>query len=103
LSGGANNSRTPEGNADFRSESARGRTRLQVEVENVNLPKGTMLDVSVQHPSMAAMVVGHFTLSSSGSGELELNSQDGDVVPTLSAGDMVIVGNAGTPVLSGTL
>jgi hypothetical protein len=100
LAGGAINLKTPEGNADFRSDS-NGRTRLQVEVENVNLPNGTVLDVSVLHNGAPANV-GHITLSASGFGELELNSQDGNAVPAVVSGDVVIVSNAGTAILSGT-
>ncbi len=43
LTGAAIQGKTPEGNADFRSDQ-RGRTRLNVEVENVNLPTGTVLN-----------------------------------------------------------
>ena len=100
LAGGAINLKTPEGNADFRSDS-KGRTRLQVEVENVNLPNGTVLDVSVLHNGVPA-TVGHLTLRASGFGELELNSQDGNAVPAVISGDVVIVSNAGTAILSGT-
>ena len=86
---------TPEGSADFRSES-KGRMRLQVEVEHVNLPGGTSLDVSV-----GSQMVGHIVLSAFGEGELELDSQDGDVVPAIQKGDMVVVSNAGMAILSG--
>ena len=101
LSGGAIQGKTPEGNADFRSEPAKGRTRLNVEVEHINLPAATILDVSVQHGATVTLV-GHITLNAVGGGELELNSQDGAVVPAVQSGDMVIVSNAGTPILSGT-
>src|SRR5437764_10581921 len=82
LAGGAINGKTPEGNADFRSEPAKGRTRLNVEVENVNLPAGTVLDVTVQHGA-ASTLAGHITLNAFGGGELELNSQDGATVPAV--------------------
>jgi hypothetical protein len=72
-----------------------------VEVENVNLKAGTVLDVSVQHGAVTTPV-GHITLSALGAGELELNSQDGDTVPAVQSGDMVVVRNAGTPILAGT-
>src|SRR5215467_13350494 len=50
---------TPEGNADFRSET--GRTRLQVEVEHVNLPAGTVLSISIQSGANAPVMVGKIT------------------------------------------
>lgn len=75
-----------------------GRTEFKTEVENVNLAQGTVPDAC----SMAAsQVVGHITLSAFSSGELELESQDGDIVPAVQAGDMVIVSIAGVTILSG--
>lgn len=97
LAGAAIQGKTPEGNAEFRSDS-RGRTSFKVEVENVNLPDGT-LDVSVQSGGVTTPV-GHIKLRA-GEGELELNSQDGDTVPTVQKGDMVMVSNAGTTILAG--
>jgi hypothetical protein len=99
LAGAAIQGKTPEGNADFRMDD-KGRTRLNVEVENVNLAAGTVLDVSIQHGATTT-VAGHITLSALGFGELELNSQDGNIVPAVQAGDMVIVSNAGTAILTG--
>jgi hypothetical protein len=95
LAGAAIQGQTPEGNADFRID-AKNRTRLNVEVEHVNLPAGTVLTVTV-----AGNVVGHITLSALGFGELELNSQDGDTVPAVKAGDMVVVSNGATAILTG--
>ena len=99
LTGATIQGRTPEGNADFRSDS-RGRTRLNVEVENVNLPSGTVLTVSIQHGA-TVLRAGTITLSAAVENELDLDSQDGDVVPAIQAGDMVIVTNAGTTILVG--
>jgi len=99
LSGGAMQGKTPEGNADFRSDS-RGRMRLNVEVENVNLAAGTVLQVSVQHAGMT-VAAGMITLQAGGFGELELNSQDGDTVPAVQSGDMIMVANGGTVILAG--
>ncbi len=99
LAGAAIQGKTPEGHADFRMDD-KGRTRLNVEVENVNLAAGTVLDVSIQH-GMTSTVVGHITLSALGFGELELNSQDGDAVPAVQSGDMVIVKNGTAAILTG--
>jgi hypothetical protein len=99
LAGGAISGRTPSGNADFRSESDRNRTRLNVEVENVNLSDGTMLDVAITHAGASA-AIGHLALRG-GFGELELNSQDGDSVPAVVKGDTVTVSSAGAAILSG--
>lgn len=99
LTGQAIQGVTPEGSADFRSES--GRTRLQVEVEHVNLPAGTVLTVSVQSGANAPVQVGTITLSATGFGELELDSQHGDTVPAILNGDVVSVSNGTAAILAG--
>ncbi len=99
LAGGAISGRTPSGHADFRSESDRNRSRLNVEVEDVNLADGTVLDVMVSHGGASAKV-GVIHLQA-GRGELELNTQDGDTVPAIAKGDAVTVSNAGSPILMG--
>jgi hypothetical protein len=99
LTGQAIQGTTPEGSGDFRSES--GRTRLQVEVEHVNLPAGTVLTVSIQSGANAPVQVGTITLSATGFGELELDSQHGATVPAVLTGDVLSVSNAGTAILAG--
>ena len=99
LTGAAISGKTPEGNADFRLDD-KGRSRLNVEVENVNLPANTMLTVSIVHGAISTSV-GTIQLSALGAGELELNSQDGDTVPAVQAGDMVTVANGATKILAG--
>lgn len=59
-----------------------------------------MLDVSVQHNG-TKQTVGQIKLSALGEGELDLESQDGDTVPSVQTGDMVSVSNAGTSILAG--
>jgi hypothetical protein len=99
LAGAAIAGKKPEGNADFRSET--GRMRLSVEVENVNLPDGTVLTVAVSHAG-ASVTVGTITLNSKGNGnELELDSQHGDTVPAISSGDMISVSNGAAVILAG--
>jgi hypothetical protein len=100
LAGGAIAGKRPEGNADFRMEPAKNRTRLNVEVENVSLAQGTILTVSIMHGAVSTNA-GTITLNAFGGGELELNSQDGDTVPAIVAGDVVTVSNAGSPILTG--
>jgi len=99
LTGPAIGNITPSGNADFRSDS-RGRTRLNVEVEHVNLPQGTVLTVTLTHAG-ATSTVGTLTLSGTGFAKLELNSQDGQTVPAVQSGDMIAVMNGASFVLSG--
>jgi hypothetical protein len=70
-------------------------------VENVNLPAGTVLTVSL-HAGLTVTVVGTIKLSAFGAGELELNSEDGATVSTVVKGDMVTVSNAaGSRILAG--
>ena len=102
LTGATLSGQAPNGHADFRSESGKNRSRLNVEVEDVNLPAGTKLDVVVDH-SGTRTTVGQITLDAFHSGELELNSEDGDLVPAVQKGDIVIVMNANSPILTGVL
>lgn len=99
LTGAAIDAKTPEGSAEFRSDS-RGRARLNVEAEHVNLPAAIVLQVALQHGA-ATTAIGTVTLNTLGNGELELSSQDGDTVPAVQKGDIVTVSNAGTPILAG--
>lgn len=99
LTGQAIQAVTPGGEADFRSETSR--TRLQVEVEHVNLPAGTVLTVSIQSGANPPVQVGQITLSATGFGELELDSQKGAIVPTVLNGDIVSVANGATAILAG--
>ena len=99
LAGGAIGGKTPSGSADFRMESDRNRSRLNVEVENVNLSDATLLAVTVTHAAVTTSV-GRIRLHG-GFGELELNSQDGDTVPSIVKGDLITVSIAGTAILSG--
>ena len=99
LTGQAIQNVTPEGNGDFRSET--DRTRLQVEVEHVNLPAGTVLTVLLQSGASAPVPIGQITLSASGFGELELDSQHGATVPAVQSGDILSVANGATAILAG--
>src|ERR1043166_7075796 len=82
------------------STSTFRRVRPNVEVEHVNLPGGTRLTVVLEHAGIKT-TVGHIVLSATGFGELELNSEDGDTVPMVRAGDIVSVANGNTAVLAG--
>jgi hypothetical protein len=71
-----------------------------VEVENVNLAAGTVLNVSLTHAG-TAVDIGLITLSALHEGELELNSQDGATVPAVQAGDIVTLSNGAAAVATG--
>jgi hypothetical protein len=99
LAGAAIGGKTPEGKADFRMD--KNRTRLNVEVDNVNVPAGTVLTVAITHAGVTA-TAGMITLDSHDSGnELDLDSQHGDTVPAIVSGDMITVSNGATVILAG--
>jgi hypothetical protein len=96
LAGAAINGLLPKGHAKFRSR-ANGRRDLNVEVEKVNLPAGTVLNVLVDNAN-----VGQITLSSMLETELELESEHGAIVPNVTTTSTVVVTDAqGKTILSG--
>ena len=74
----------PKGFAEFRSRV--DASRFKVQVQNVNLPPGTVLNVLVDNASM-----GLITLSPALAGELQLNSKDGATLPSVAPGTTVVV------------
>lgn len=99
LTGGAISGLTPSGRADYRAAS-QGRADFSVQVEDVNLPAGATLDVTVDGAPAGTITV---SAAPARGGELDLNTQDGDVVPAVKAGSVVVVSNAGAAILSGVL
>src|SRR4051812_50109494 len=85
LTGSAIGGLTPKGVAEHRL-SADGSRRLKVEVEDVNLPAGTVLNVLVN-----GTLVGPLTLNTFREGELQLETNDGQAVPQINAGATVSV------------
>lgn len=100
LTGGAIAGLTPSGHAEFRATPAQGRARLSVEVEDVNLAAGTRVDVFIDGTPAGSITIG---AAPTRGGELELNSQDGQAVPSIAAGAVVVVRNGATAILSGVL
>ena len=95
LAGAAINGLVPKGHARFRSRE--GRRDFNVEVEKVNLPVGTVLQVFVDGQKLGDLV-----LRSTLENELELNTNDGQSVPVLTNASAVVVSNAaGATILSG--
>ena len=96
LAGAAIGGLLPKGHAKFRSRS-NGQRELNVEVEKVNLPAGTVLNVLIDNAN-----VGQIILSSTLENELELESEHGAVVPSVTPTSTVVVTNAqGATILSG--
>ena len=89
LNGAGINGMMPQGHADFRQRTD-GR-RLNIEIQDVNLPAGTTFRVLVNNVS-----IGQIVLNSFFRGELELNTNDGNSVPVVTNGTTVAVVNVGT-------
>lgn len=86
---------TPHGVAKYRERGAK--RKFATEVQDVNLPDGTVLHVRVNSTE-----VGTLTLSLQ-RGQLELRTRDGDTVPVIVKGDVVTVVDAGNiTIVSGT-
>ncbi len=100
LTGGAISGVVPEGSARFRSRGTS--SNFSVEVEDVNLPDGTKLNVALMRGT-TSIPAGSLTLALH-TGEIDVNTNDGDLVPQAKAGDIVVVSDAGgTALLTGVL
>ncbi|MDX1981184.1 MAG: hypothetical protein SFV51_13010 [Bryobacteraceae bacterium] len=95
LTGGALNGMTPSGSSRFRARG--GNSDFSVEVEDVNLPDGTLLTVTV-----GGRAAGSIRLALRG-GEIDVNTRDGDSVPQAAAGEVVVVSGPSGAILSGAL
>lgn len=96
LSGSTLGGQTPHGLAEHRL-SADGNRRFKVEVEDVNLPPGTVLNVLVNGTS-----IGSLTINSFRQGELELETERGQAIPSVGPGTVVTVRTqAGATIVSG--
>jgi hypothetical protein len=88
LAGAAINGLQPKGHAEFRFR-ADGRRHLKVEIEKVNLPVGSVLNVLIDNVNIGQIVV-----SSMLENELELESEHGAVVPTITTTSTAVVSDA---------
>src|SRR5256714_9372749 len=95
LAGAAINGLMPTGHAKFRSRN--GNREFEIEVEHVNLPAGTVLNILLD-----GVQIGQLTLSPTLENEFEIESEHGATVPSVAVGSTVVVTNAqGQTVLSG--
>ncbi len=88
LSGAAIGGSTPHGKAVFRQRPGND-LKLEVEVEDVNLPAGTVLTVFVGGQQFATLTLG--TLRA---GEVERETERGQAVPAVTNGTTVAVRNS---------
>jgi hypothetical protein len=97
LSGAAISGVTPHGRADFVLKADNSR-KLEVEVEDVNLPAGTLLDVFVDGTK-----VGSITLDALRAGQIELETERGQTFPPINTGTRVVVtSRAGANIVAGS-
>lgn len=100
LVGGAINGVTPSGSTRFRSRG--NASNFSVEVEDLNLANGTVLTVSLMRGGVS-IPAGTMTLTAR-LAEIDVNTNDGDVVPQAKSGDVVVVADStGRALLSGVL
>ncbi len=86
---------TPKGQAKYRDKGTS--RKFHAEVDHVNLPAGTVLTVFVKSTKLGTITLG------SDSGSLELNTKDGQTVPTMAKGDVItVVDPSSITILSGT-
>ena len=97
LSGPAINGQTPVGKAEFRQRPGND-LRLEVEVQDVNLPAGTVLNVFVGGQQISGVI----TLNGFRAGEVELETGRGQAVPAVTNGTPVAVRNqSGANIVTG--
>jgi hypothetical protein len=96
LSGAAIGGQTPHGKAVFRQRPGND-LKLEVQVEDVNLPAGTVLGVFV-----GGGQIGVITLNALRAGEVELETERGQAVPAVTNGTAVAVRNqSGANIVTG--
>ena len=95
LNGPTINGTLPRGFAEYEIHSSR--TELEVRLNQINLPTGTSLSVIVNGVATRNLV-----LQSGGEGRLRLRSDQGDIVPVVSAGSVIIIKNGAATIMTGT-
>lgn len=81
------------GYAEYELHSSR--RELEVRLRQINLPAGTSLGVTVD-----GIAVGQMTISD-GEARLRLRTDNGQTVPTVTAGSTIVIRNGGSTILSG--
>lgn len=95
LSGPTLNGVVPTGFGQFEIHSSR--IELEVRVDRINLPMGTVLSVEVD-----GALAGNMTLEDDGEARLRLRSDNGQTVPNVVVGSTIAVRNGGATILTGT-
>jgi hypothetical protein len=106
LSGPAINGKVPSGKVKWLGNAFCQPLELQVEVQNANLPDGTILEVDACARGVPSNIVGSISLRG-GAGKLQLSKLDGDSnndnVPfcDMRFGDAIRILQGGTVIVSG--
>ncbi|CAA9389544.1 MAG: hypothetical protein AVDCRST_MAG74-908 [uncultured Pyrinomonadaceae bacterium] len=98
LTGAAIGGVTPSGFAEHRFEPDGGgeRRRLSVQVFSVNLPSGTLLDIYVNNAFVGQIGI------NSGSGFFNIDTNNGQNVPSVSSGNPIVLRQGAINILTGT-
>lgn len=96
LSGPDLNGAQPQGEAQYEADS--DSAQFEMDVEDVNLDDGTQLNVNLNGTAFATVTVADQGV------ELDLETDNGDTVPTMQSGDVISLTDAnGNTIASGTL
>lgn len=90
---------TAKGNARFRSRG--GSSNFRAQIEDVAAADGTVFNVVLSHNGLETPL-GDITISLR-RGELELNTNDGQLVPAMVQGDTILVKFGGNTAMIGVL
>ena len=100
LSASVAGSRVGKGKATYASNAGGSEKELEIELERIGLPVGTVLTATIAGVTVGTLTV--FTERGTTKAKLKLKSQSGQTVPTVIAGDVINILNATETAATGT-
>ena len=100
LSASVAGSRVGKGKATYASNAGGSEKELEIELERIGLPVGTVLTATIAGVSVGTLTV--FTEKGTTKAKLKLKSKSGQNVPTVIAGDVINILNATETAATGT-
>ena len=100
LSASVAGSRVGKGKATYASNAGGSEKELEIELERIGLPVGTVLTATIAGVSVGTLTV--FTEQGTTKAKLKLKSKSGQNVPTVIAGDVINILNATETAATGT-
>ena len=100
LSASVAGSRVGKGKATYASNAGGSEKELEIELERIGLPVGTVLTATIAGVSVGTLTV--FTEQGTTKAKLKLKSKSGQSVPTVIAGDVINILNATETAATGT-